>query len=141
MKEKEFVLCLERQKDLVESKLAKARQESLSRSEKIEALDKIAEQLGATLFQALELSTPRTKNSGKGEPWWDEKCQLAAREFKQKNKYCDLDRAAGIEDLQARKACAEARFQLRQTVKLAKCNYYRNFIEGLHHHTIFRAVG
>lgn len=78
MKEKEFVLCLERQKDLVESKLAKARQEGLSRSEKVEALDKIAKQLGATLFQALELSTPRSKNSGKGEPWWDEKCQLAA---------------------------------------------------------------
>ena len=84
MKEKEFLLCLERQKDLVESKLAKARQEGLSRNEKVKALDKIAEQLGATLFQALELSTPYTKNLGKREPWWDEKCQLAAREFSRK---------------------------------------------------------
>lgn len=67
MKEKKFVLCLERQKDLVERKLAKTRQESLPRNEKIEALNKIAEQLGATLSQALEFSTPRTKNSDKRE--------------------------------------------------------------------------
>lgn len=52
-----------------------------------------------------------------------------------------MDRAAGIEDSQAREARAEARFQLRQTVKLAKRNYYRNLIEGLDYHAIFRAVG
>lgn len=43
MQEKEFVLCLERQKDLVKSKLAKIRQEGLSCSEKVKVLDKIAE--------------------------------------------------------------------------------------------------
>ena len=141
IKEKEFVLCLERQKDLVESKLAKASQESFLRNEKAEALDKIAEQLGATFFQALKWSIPRTKNSSKGEPWWDDKCQLAARKFKQKNKYCDLDRAANIEDAQAWETRAEARFQLRQTVKLAKRHYYYKLIQGLDHHTIFRAIG
>lgn len=65
MKKKEFIFYLKRQKDLIESKLAKASQESLLRNEKVEPLDKIAEQLGAILFQALELSTLHTKNSDK----------------------------------------------------------------------------
>lgn len=53
MKEKEFVLYLEKQKDLVESKLVKRRQENLLHNEKIETFDKIVEQLEASLFQAL----------------------------------------------------------------------------------------
>lgn len=101
MKEKEFVLYLEKQKDLVKSKLAKVTQKNLLRNEKINAIDKIVEQPKAIFFQALKLSTLCTKNSGKREPWWNKKCQFAAQKFKQKNRYCDLNRATGITDLQA----------------------------------------
>lgn len=69
MNEKEVVLCLERQKDLFGSKLATAEQERIPEEKRIEVLDSVAELLGGTLFQALELSTPRIKNSGSGEPW------------------------------------------------------------------------
>lgn len=74
MNQKEFVFCLKRQKNLVESKLAMTKQERLSEEKRIGILDNVAELLGANLFQALELSTLRPKKLGGGEPWWDEKC-------------------------------------------------------------------
>lgn len=69
MNEKEFVLCLERQKDLIGSKLATAEQKRLPKEKKIEVLDSVVELLGSTLFQALELSTSRTENSEDEKPW------------------------------------------------------------------------
>lgn len=52
---------------MIETKLAKAKQEDFLQNKDVEALNKITEQQRATFFQTLELSTMHTKNSDKKE--------------------------------------------------------------------------
>lgn len=46
-----------------------------------------------------------------------------------KKKYCDLNKAADIEDLQTCELCSKARFQLKQIIKIEKCHYYCKLIK------------
>lgn len=58
---------MDRSKNLVEKKLAKASQKNLLVDAKIEAIDKVIEQIGDTIFQVLEIGTPGIKSSSKKE--------------------------------------------------------------------------
>lgn len=51
------------------------------------------------------------------------------------------DKATGIINMQASKACIEARLKLRRMMKLIKPKYYCNMINKLDYYTIFNSVG
>lgn len=87
MDEKRFTETLLAEKDLIQAQLRLAGQEHpeniLSRQK---SLDKCAEAVTEAIFKGLELSTPEARNTGHGEPWWDENCKEAVRILKETRK-------------------------------------------------------
>ncbi len=131
MEKKQFVTSLEAQKDLIQHVLAQA--ESCSIGNNKEPLDGSAEAITAAIYSRLELSTQKTKASKNGEPWWNEECRMSLRAVRQTQKYQAFDRAAGIEDLNAKAVLRETRLMLRKVVKGAKQKYYQKLIDRLDH--------
>ena len=81
--EKQFLACLESQKDPVKSALTKAQcvpaQSEIRKTE----LEKYAEVLSTAIRSSLEQTTRRSKNSGQGEPCWNDSYQKAVKDTRQ----------------------------------------------------------
>lgn len=138
--EKQFVTSLEGQKDLVKTCLSNIWSELPGSKERKLALDKCAEMITAAIHTSLGLSTPRLKNLGQGEPWWNDSCREAVRNLRQIWQFQTFDASLSINNPSAPLVLSEARAKLRKIVKTAKREYYRKVIEELDHKTIFHAV-
>lgn len=142
IEEKKFVLSLEAQEDLIQAALAPARAAhtpAISTNIK-QVLDKSAEVITKAIYPSLELSTERSKMSGKGEPWWNEDCRTCLQKMRKTQKHLALDKAAGIINPNADAILQSAKADLRKIVKTAKQKYYQKVIDGLDHQIIFQAV-
>lgn len=98
MDEKQFCTSLEAQKDLVRNSLRQAEAALVGLENGREALDQFAQKVTAAIHSSLELSTERTKNSEKGEAWWNDECREALAAMRRIQKHQLLDSAAGIEN-------------------------------------------
>ena len=77
--EKMFISTITAQKDTLQRDLELAKLEpAYSPLQKI-ALNRCAEKITMAIFKGLEVSTPRSQNSGHGELWWDDQCREAVK--------------------------------------------------------------
>lgn len=88
-------------------------------------LDKCAEVLSTAIHSSLEQTTQRSKNSGQGEPWWNDNCQKAVKDIWQLQKHQATNDSAGIVDFNAPITLKRAQNQLRKAIKGAKQEYYK----------------
>ena len=96
-----------------------------------EQLDKLAENISQLVSTALAASTKRACRQGSGQPWWDQGCHSAVRQYRQKARDPDAEDEAVL-----------AKRNLRRIVRKAKREYWRGKIntasEGK---DIFQMVG
>ncbi len=110
--EKQFLKSQEAQKDLIETFLSVAKSKPPSTNECKQALDKCAEKISACIYTNLELTTPRSKNSGQGEPWWENNCRDAVRDMRQIQQYQALDASPSINNPTAYLVLSQAQTKL-----------------------------
>lgn len=79
-----------------------------------EQLDKLAEKISELVSTALAASTKRACGQGSGQPWWDQECLSAVRQYRQKT------RNPNVEEVEA----ALAKRNLRRVVRKAKRKYW-----------------
>ena len=120
-----FTSVLQAQTDMIAAKLTVAKESPVHSDARKESLDICASAILSAIHQSLTLSTPRIQNSGKGEPWWNAKCQDAVQRLKNCRRENILERAVGIENPAAKERVKKLQARLRKQVKQAKKSHYQ----------------
>lgn len=99
---------MEVQKDFVKTCLSNILSELPGSKERKLALNKCVERMSAIIHASLELSIPRLKNLGQGEPWWNDSCREAVKNLRQIQQFQTLDASLSINNLSAPLVLSEA---------------------------------
>lgn len=124
MDDKLFYKALQSQQDALGQVLEKASKIPRLSENRKKALDSCTEQLLKAIHQSVTVSIPKTKISRKGEPWWDQECQLAVVKLKNLCRTNSLKISYQIENPMQEEKIKAARKALRKVVKHAKRCYY-----------------
>lgn len=138
--EENFLSVLNAEKDLIRLSLELAQETLFGTEERRLALNSCADKITSAIYSALEISTPRCQNMGRGEPWWDDQCRKIVNELRQIRRQKNLDLSANIQNPRAKDILATCKATLRKTVRKAKQSYYRKVIEELDNKNIFQAM-
>lgn len=99
--EKIFVTTLNAQRDMLQSELRLAQNKTNYSESRKKPLDRCAEKVIKAIHKSLELSIPRIKNLGCGEPWWNDKCRCAVLELRQARQRYIFETDTKIQNLSA----------------------------------------
>ena len=138
--EKQFLKSLEEQKDLIGTFLSVAKSKPPGTNKCKQALDKCAKNISAYIYTNLELTTPQSKNSGQGEPWWDDNYRDVVRDMRQIQQHQAFDASLSINNITVSLVLSPSRTKVQKTVKKAKREYYQKVNRELDHKSIFCTV-
>lgn len=105
------------QTDIIAAKLTLAKETPMHLNACKEFLDIYALAVLSAIHKSLTLSTPRIQNSGKGNPWWNPKCQDVVQRLKNCRQENTLEKFIGIKNPVAKGRIKTLQAELCKQVK------------------------
>ncbi len=117
MDDKVFTGVLQTHTDIIVAKLTLVKESTIHLDARKGLLDISESAILGAIHQSLTLSTPRIRNSGKSEPWWNSKFQDEIQGLRNCRRENTLERFVGIENPAAEERGKTLQTKLRKEVK------------------------